>query len=213
VAYRRWRKDHPELHYRLCMETATLLEFQRTKRIEDFLEAFVEARAARKLNTEALIEYEDTIDESAALRLDRDPKTEHLVRDLAFASWTHEMFPTVWDLQDELHSWGLQKGPHQELHATLASLLRPWLRDGRYGVLLDGASNVDLGSAAISESDPLKVVHFDFGEIGKAESELRAVAGFLVANEVRNHIEGMPRDLRKQVVIEEMMARGLKSRA
>jgi hypothetical protein len=116
------------------------------------------------------------------------------------------MFPTLWDLQDELHSWGLQKGPHQELHATLATLLRPWLRDGRYGVLLDGASNVDLGSAEMSESDPLKVVHFDFGQIGKAESELRAVAGFLIANEVRSHIEGMPRDLRKQVVIEEMMA-------
>jgi hypothetical protein len=33
-----------------------------------------------------------------------------------------------------------------------------------------------------------------------------AVAGFLIANEVRSHIEGMPRDLRKQVVIEEMMA-------
>lgn len=206
VAYRRWRKDHPELHYRLCMETATLLEFQAQNGIEDFLEAFVEARTARKVNPEALAEYEDAIDESAALGLDRDPKTEHLVRDLAFASWTHEMFPTVWNLQDELHSWGLQKGPHQELCSTLASLLRPWLRDGRYGVLLDGASNVDLGRAEISESDPLKVVHFDFGEIGKAEAELRAVAGFLVANEVRNHIEGMPRDVRKQVVIEEMMA-------
>jgi TraG P-loop domain len=206
AAYRRWRKDHPEQHYRLSIETATLLAFQRANRIEDFLEAFVEARIVRKLNPEALLEYEDTIDESAALGLDRDPKTEHLVRDLAFAGWTHEMFPTLWDLQDELHSWGLQKGPHQELHATLATLLRPWLRDGRYSVLLDGASNVDLGSPEMCESDPLKVVHFDFGQIGKAESELRAVAGFLIANEVRNHIEGMPRDLRKQVVIEEMMA-------
>jgi TraG P-loop domain len=206
AAYRRWRKDHPEAHYRLCIKAATLLAFQKANRIEDFLEAFVEARAAQKTNPDALGAYEDGVEESAALGLDRDPKTEHLVRDLAFAGWTHEMFPTLWDLQDELHSWGMQKGPHQELCATLATLLRPWLRDGRYGVLLDGASNVDLGRAEMCESDPLKVVHFDLGQIGKSESELRAVAGFLIANEVRNHIEGMPRDLRKQLVLEEMMA-------
>jgi hypothetical protein len=36
AAYRRWRKDHPELHYRLCIERATLLAFQRANRIEDF---------------------------------------------------------------------------------------------------------------------------------------------------------------------------------
>src|SRR5262249_46972755 len=33
---------------------------------------------------------------------------------------------------------------------------------------------------------------------------LRAVVGFLITNEVRNHIQGMPRGIRKQVVIEEM---------
>jgi hypothetical protein len=131
TAYRRWRKDHPEAHYRLCIEAATLLAFQKANRIEDFLEAFVEARAAQKGNADALGAYEDGVEESAAVALDRDPKTEHLVRDLAFAGWTHEMFPTLWDLQDELHSWGMQKGPHQELCDTLATLLRPWLRDGR----------------------------------------------------------------------------------
>ena len=50
------------------------------------------------------------------------------------------------------------------------------------------------------------MVHFDLGEIDKAETELRAVAGFLIANEVRNHIQGMPRGLRKQVIIEEMIS-------
>jgi hypothetical protein len=35
---------------------------------------------------------------------------------------------------------------------------------------------------------------------------LRAVAGFLIANEVRNHIQGMPRGIRKQVIIEEMIS-------
>jgi|SRR6267378_2830660 len=131
---------------------------------------------------------------------------EDLVMDNSFAQWTPDMFPTLFDLQDELHAEATQKGPHQDLCATLASLLRPWLRDGIYGPIVDGASNVDLGSTDISESDPLKVVHFELGEMGESESELRAVVGFLITNEVRNHIQGMPRGLRKQVVIEEMVS-------
>ena len=204
VAYRAWRNRHPELHYELCRETAILLNFQQSNRIEGFLDAFLEARQLRKAHPEALLEFDDEISDAEALALDRDPKTEHLVRNLAFASWTPGMFPTLSDLQDELHTAALQKSPHQELCATLASLLRPWLRDGRYGPIVDGASNIDLGSVELSETDPLKVVHFDLGKIGKSEAELRAVVGFLITNQVRNHIQGMPRAIRKQVIIEEM---------
>jgi hypothetical protein len=153
-----------------------------------------------------LLEYRTEVDVDAALALDRDPKTEHLVESLAFAGWSPEMFPTLSDLQDELHSSALSKGPHSELCATLASLLRPWLRDGRYGPIVDGASNVDIGSTDIDENSPLKVVHFELAELGEAESELRAVVGFLITNEVRNHIQGMPRGIWKQMVIEEMVS-------
>ena len=204
TAYRTWRKDNPESHYALCRETAVLLKFQEEQAAEGFLDAFLEARVLRKANPKALKKLEDQVDEGAALALDRDTARAHFVRNLAFASWTPEMFPTLSDLQDELHTAAFCKGPHQELCATLASLLRPWLRDGRYGPIVDGASNVDLGSVELSDNDPLKVVHFELGEMGKAEAELKAVVGFLVTNEVRNHIEGMPRAIRKQVVIEEM---------
>lgn len=206
TAYRTWRKDNPEFHYALCREAAVLLKFQqaRDEPSESFLDVFLEARVLRRANAKALRKFEEQVDEGAALALDRDPATEHFVRNLAFASWTPEMFPTLSDLQDELHTAAFSKGPHRELCATLASLLRPWLRDGRYGPIVDGASNVDLGSVETSNQDPLKVVHFELGEIGKAEAELKAVVGFLITNEVRNHIEGMPRGIRKQVVIEEM---------
>ena len=204
VAYRAWRNRSPEAHYNLCRETALLLKFQEANGLESFLDAFLEARSRRNANPEALLEFEDDIEDQAALALDRNPATEHLVRNLAFAAWSPEMFPTLFNLHDEFHAAALQKGAHQELCATLASLLRPWLRDGRYGPIVDGASNVDLGSVQLAENDPLKVVHFDLGKIGKAESELRAVVGFLITNEVRNHIQGMPRGIRKQVVIEEM---------
>jgi hypothetical protein len=199
VAYRRWRKDNPSGHYQLCIEAVRILQFQREQGLETFLEAYLESRSFPELLPAG-------VDESEALALDRNPATEHLVQNLAFAFWSPEMFPTLSDLQDELHSASLGKGPHSELYAMLASLLRPWLRDGRYGPIVDGPSNVDLGSAQISESDPLKVVHFELGELGESEAELRAVAGFLITNELRNHIQGMPRGIRKQVVIEEMVS-------
>jgi TraG P-loop domain len=204
VAYRTWRNRHPELHYALCRETAVLLKFQMANGIEDFVDAFLEARRRRNANPEALIEIEDDIVNDEAFALARNPKTEHPVRNLAFAAWTPEMFPTLSDLQDELHTAALQKGSHQEVCANLASLLRPWLRDGRFGGIVDGASNIDFGSLESSEHTPLKVVHFDLGKIGKSEAELRAVVGFLITNQVRSHIQGMPRAVRKQVVIEEM---------
>jgi hypothetical protein len=199
IAYRRWRKDNPSGHYQLCVETARILEFQRQQGLETFLEAYLESRSFPELLPAG-------VDEGEALALDRNPATAHLVQNLAFAFWSPEMFPTLSDLQDELHSASLGKGPHTEQCAMLASLLRPWLRDGRYGAIVDGPSNIDLGSAQISESDELKLVHFELGELGESEAELRAVAGFLITNELRNHIQGMPRGIRKQVVIEEMVS-------
>lgn len=202
VAYRRWRNSNPEAHYDLCRRAGALVRFQKDQGLETFLDAFLEAKALSRGNIDLLTEYEGTVDED----IDRHPDTANLVESLSFASWAPAMFPTLSDLQDELHTASLQKGPHQELCAMLASLLRPWLRDGRYGPIVDGASNVDLGSAQITEADPLKVVHFELGELGESEAELRAVAGFLITNHVRNHIQGMSRGIRKQVVVEEMVA-------
>jgi hypothetical protein len=204
AAFLAWRKDNPQRHFCLCRELAVLLKFQEARSIDTFSEAFLEARALRRASVEGLAEFEEGIEDASVLALDRDPATEHLVRNLAFASWTPAMFPTLSELQDELHSCSHQRGPHQELCGTLASLLRPWLRDGRYGRIVDGASNIDLGSVDVQENDPLKVVHFELEKIGKAETELRAVVGFLITNAVRNHIQGMPRAIKKQVIIEEM---------
>src|SRR5207244_5252928 len=97
VAYRAWRNRHPELHYKLCRETAIMLKFQQSSGIEGLLDAFLEARQLRKTDPEALVEFEDDINDAEAFAMGRDPKTEHLVRNLAFTSWTPEMFPTLSD--------------------------------------------------------------------------------------------------------------------
>src|SRR5271165_3980220 len=83
VAYRAWRNRHPELHYELCRQTAVLLHFQQSNGIEGFLDAFLEARQQRKTRLGALLEFENDVSNTEAFALDRDPKTEHLVRNLA----------------------------------------------------------------------------------------------------------------------------------
>jgi hypothetical protein len=103
VAYRRWRKDNPSGHYQLCIEAQRILEFQREQGLETFLEAYLESRSFPDL-------LPARIDEGDALALDRNPATAHLVQNLAFAFWSPEMFPTLSDLQDELHSASLGKG-------------------------------------------------------------------------------------------------------
>jgi transposase len=188
TAHRAWRKDNPQLHFCLCREVAALLKFQEARGIDSFSDAFLEARAFSRACEEGLMEFEEGIGDASALALDRDPATQDFVRNMAFAKWMPAMFSTLSDLQDELHSCSHQRGPHQELCGILASLLRPWLRDGSYGRIVDGPSNIDLGAVDVQENDPLKVVHFELEKIGKAETELRAIVGFLITNAVRNHI-------------------------
>jgi type IV secretion system protein TrbE len=197
-AYRKWRNACPEQHYDLCIETAQLLEYQAEQGSESFLDAFLEARATKWTPP--------PVDEAAAADLDRNPDTEHFVRNLAFAKWTPEMFPTLSQLHDQLHSSSLQKGPEQEMRAMLASLLTPWLRDGLHGALVDGPNNIDLGTVELRPGDPLKVVHFELEKVSAHDIELRAVAGFLILNQVRNHIQGMDRGIKKQLIIEEMLS-------
>jgi hypothetical protein len=134
--------------------------------------------------------------------LDESEQSEIYRQSIAFARFTPEMFPTLSDLQDELHSASLQKGPHQEHCAALAALLRPWLRDGVYGSIVDGQGNIDLGSVDVSESDPLKVVHFELSKI--TNRELREVVGFLITQNIKQHIMGMPRHLKKLCVFNEL---------
>jgi hypothetical protein len=134
------------------------------------------------------IAAEAGLSEETIVGLGRSPTTAHLVRDLAFSRFTPEMHFTLFDLQDELNAMARRGKYHPETCASLASLLRPWLRDGQYGPIVDGASTIDLGSDHIVPGERPKVVYFDLSRITQAERDLRSVAGFLITNHVRNHL-------------------------
>ena len=86
-------------------------------------------------------------------------------------------------------------GSERDQIIEIATLILPWCRDGNYGCLFDGTSNLSLTG---------KIAHFELGYIPESAKELKAAAGFLITNHARKHIMTLPRALRKRNVYEEV---------
>ncbi|MEI2725679.1 MAG: hypothetical protein V9H26_19840 [Verrucomicrobiota bacterium] len=128
-----------------------------------------------------------------ALKFLKDPKTSKEVRNLAFAHFTPDEFPTHRMLQElmMLDPMGAERDQIMEI----ATLILPWCRDGNYGCLFDGTSNLSLTG---------KIAHFELGYIPESAKELKAAAGFLITNHARKHIMTLPRAIRKRNIYEEV---------
>jgi hypothetical protein len=85
-------------------------------------------------------------------------------------------------------------GSERDQIIEIATLILPWCRDGNYGCLFDGTSNLTHG-----KNRPLRV-----GLHPESAKELKAAAGFLITNHARKHIITLPRALRKRNVYEEV---------
>jgi hypothetical protein len=116
------------------------------------------------------------------------------VRDLAFAYFRPDQFPTHSALVEQLlynRRGGLKE---REESDRVGKLLRAWSRDGERGKLFDGVSNVRIDG---------RVAHFELGQIPEHATEMRAAANFLVANYGRQKIISMPRAVPKIALFEE----------
>ena len=138
-------------------------------------------------------DYLAQFDEGTALKFLKDPKTSREVRNLAFAYFTPEEFPTHRMLQELMMLDPV--GSERDQIIEIATLILPWCRDGNYGCLFDGTSNLSLTG---------KIAHFELGYIPESAKELKAAAGFLITNHARKHIMTLPRALRKRNVYEEV---------
>ncbi|HSY43432.1 MAG TPA: hypothetical protein VK811_05940, partial [Candidatus Acidoferrum sp.] len=138
-------------------------------------------------------EYLSQFSEADVLRFLKEPKTSREVRNLAFAYFTPEEFPTHRMLQELMMLDPV--GSERDQIIEIATLILPWCRDGNYGCLFDGTSNLSLTG---------KIAHFELGYIPESAKELKAAAGFLITNHARKHIMTLPRALRKRNVYEEV---------
>jgi len=79
---------------------------------------------------------------SGGVEVSEDPRTSKEVRNLAFAHFTPDEFPTHRMLQ-ELMMLDPMGGERDQI-MEIATLILPWCRDGNYGCLFDGTSNLSL---------------------------------------------------------------------
>jgi type IV secretion system protein TrbE len=157
------------------------------------LEAFADFRDWMATHEDEALDFLSKPDEGEVLRYLKDPNTAKEVRNVAFSYLKPEEYPTHRMLQELMYLDA--GGAEKEQVIEIATLLLPWCREGNYGCLFDGTSNLSLTG---------KIAHFELGYIPDSAKELKTAAGFLITNDARKHIMTLPRAVRKRNIYEEV---------
>lgn len=157
------------------------------------LEAFADFRDWMKTSEDEALAYLKSPADAEVLKFLKEPNTAKNVRNVAFSYFSPEEYPTHRMLQELMYLDAT--GPERDQVTEIATLLLPWCREGNYGCLFDGVTNLSLTG---------KIAHFELGYIPDSAKELKTAAGFLITNDARKHIITMPRALRKRNVYEEV---------
>ena len=188
--FEEWSRRNGDRLLDIARHACTLAKLKRSRPGATTLDVFVDFRDQQRGDAASANEQLARVSEEEALRFLKEPNTRREVRNVAFAYFTPEEYPTHRMLQELI-----QLDASDAAAGDLATRLLPWCADGNYGCLLDGTSNISLTG---------KIAHFELGYIPEAAKLLRAVAGFLITNYTRQHIITMPRRLRKRNVYEEV---------
>jgi hypothetical protein len=157
------------------------------------LEAYADFRDWLTGHEDEALAYLNRFTEAEVLKFLKDPATTKDVRNVAFSYFKPAEYPTHRMLQELMYLDAT--GAERDQVVEIATLLLPWCRDGNYGCLFDGVSNLSLTG---------KIAHFELGYIPDSAKELKTAAGFLITNDARKHIITLPRGLRKRNVYEEV---------
>ena len=157
------------------------------------LEAFADFRDWMATHEDEALDFLGKPEEGEVLKYLKDPATAKEVRNVAFSYFKAEEYPTHRMLQELMYLDA--GGPEKEQVVEIATLLLPWCREGNYGCLFDGISNLSLTG---------KIAHFELGYIPDSAKELKTAAGFLITNDARKHIMTLPRAARKRNIYEEV---------
>jgi type IV secretion system protein TrbE len=188
--FEEWSRRNADRLLDVARHACLLAKLKRTRPSSTMIDTFVDFRDRQRSHPDQATARLSEISEEEALRFLKEPDTRREVRNLAFAYFAPEEYPTHRMLQELL-----QLDASDDAAGDLATRLLPWCADGNYGCLLDGTSNISLTG---------KIAHFELGYIPESAKLLRAVAGFLITNYTRQHIITMPRRLRKRNVYEEV---------
>ena len=128
-AFQDWQKKRPDQLLDIARHALALQQF-RAERMPPgatSLEAFADFRDWKASHADEAENYLGRFDEAEALKFLKDPKTSKEVRNLAFAHFTPDEFPTHRMLQElmMLDPMGAERDQIMEI----ATLILPWCRD------------------------------------------------------------------------------------
>ena len=186
-AFQDWQKKRHDQLLDIARHALALQQF-RAERMPPgatSLETFADFRDWKASHRRRGRELPRTVRRSrGCLKFLKDPKTSRKSATSPLPTSLRTNFPTHRMLQElmMLDPMGAERDQIMEI----ATLILPWCRDGNYGCLFDGTSNLSLTG---------KIAHFELGYIPESAKELKAAAGFLITNHARKHIMTLPRAL------------------
>ncbi len=131
----------------------------------NFVDAFAAFRDWEVQNPDEASELSHGLEEEMIVEFAKNPGTANLVRDLAFAYFRAEQFPSHSALIEQLLYNPRGGAREREESDRVGKLLRAWSRDGERGKLFDGVSNIRIDG---------RVAHFELGQIPEHATEMRA---------------------------------------
>ncbi|MGH7954158.1 MAG: hypothetical protein ACREFE_19875, partial [Limisphaerales bacterium] len=193
--YQDWSNKNPNRIMSIARHALALGRYRQQKMPAGAttLEAFADFRDWLTTHEDEALDFLAKPDEADILKFLKDPNTAKEVRNLAFSYFKPEQYPTHRMLQELMYLDAT--GAEKEQVVEIATLLLQWCREGSYGCLFDGVSNLSLTG---------KIAHFELGYIPDSAKELKTAAGFLITNDARKHIMTLPRATRKRNIYEEV---------
>lgn len=198
ATYDEWAKRNFGLIPHIEREACAVYEWLKTRmtREDTPLDSFNVIRQGIAAKNDEILSYIAGITEEQITRFTKDPLTERLVMEHAFAYFKPEDYGQHTALVEIMAASPLPEHPAQEIY-DISTLLRNWTAtEGEYGKLLDGVTNLQLTG---------RVVHFELGSIPESQPELKTAVALLITGLVRTHIMSMPRTMRKRFTAEELM--------
>ncbi|MGE9268102.1 MAG: TraC family protein [Verrucomicrobiales bacterium] len=194
-SYQEWTKNHPDQIHSVARHAVAISRFRREHMPagSNSIEAFVDHRDWAHAHPDEAHAFLNEPDEGEILRFLKNSSSAREVRNLAFSYFQPQEYPEHRMLQELMQLEA--SGAERNQIIQIATLLRPWCRDGQYGALFDGQSNISLTG---------KIAHFELGYIPESSPELKSAAAFLITNHTRQHIITLPRGAKKRNNYEEV---------
>ena len=195
TAWEDWSRKHDDKLLQL-QRLVTAIEQYRKEQNQNItsLEAWIAFNDLLKNSDKNAVELLEKITEEQITELVTSPDGPQKLMRYGFSVFEPDDYPTLSMLLEQMLANPLLEHDKQTI-GNLVSMLSAWTAAEGRSRLFDGISNVRLHG---------RVAHFDLSRIPQDDKDLKAAVGMLVSGFARQHIITLPRNIRKQMIFEEL---------